>query len=67
LFPLEANFKEVRGSDWKPNEDHAPAHDEPLPAEESAEAINSAITSQCDLVRKMWPDAEQPRIDADVK
>ena len=70
---IDENFKKllplkvVTGSDWKHEEAYAPAHDEPFPAEESAEATNATITSQGELVRKMLSEAEQPRIDADVK
>jgi hypothetical protein len=62
LLPLKA----VTRSDWKPEEAHAPSHDELLSAEETAEATNATIASQGELVRKMLFEAEQPWIDADV-
>ena len=67
LLALKADYKAATGQDWKPGA--APtAANTPAGGAGSAADINSAITAQGDLVRKLKGDkAAKPEIDEAVK
>merc|ERR1712096_226239 len=65
LLVLKAEFKAATGLDWKPGMTLAKA---PSTAGGSSDAINTAISAQGDLVRKLKTEkAGKPEIDEAVK
>ena len=66
LLALKADYKAATGSDWKPGA--APAAAKPASGGNSAADLNSAITAQGDIVRKLKSDkADKAAIDEAVK
>jgi len=67
LLTLKAEYKTATGSDWKPGA-AAPAAVPAVPTSGSVDALNSAITAQGDLVRKLKTEkADKPKVDVAVK
>jgi len=68
LLALKAEFKAATGSDWKPGAQPTKAAAASAPSGTSGDALNTAIASQGDLVRKLKTEkAAKPDIDEAVK